>query len=44
MVNLVCRAKAASVAETEEKRSELTEALVRELVSYGKMSGLVGEL
>ena len=24
--------------------SELTEALVRELVSYGKMSGLIGEV
>ena len=44
MANFACRAKAASVAETEEKRSELTEALVRELVSYGKMSGLIGEV
>lgn len=44
MANFAWRAKAASVAETEEKRSELTEALVRELVSYGKMFGLIGEV
>lgn len=41
MANFSWRAKMASTAETEEKRNELMEAMVRDLVSYGALQGLV---
>lgn len=41
MANFVWRSKMASAAETEEKRDELVEALLRDLVSYGVLQGLI---
>lgn len=43
MANFACRAKMAAIADTEEKRDELTEALVRDLASYGRLLGLIGK-
>jgi hypothetical protein len=31
----------AAIADTEEKRDELTEALIRDLASYGRMMNLI---
>ena len=41
MANFSWRAKMASNAETEKERSDLMDAIVRDLVSYGVMQGLV---
>lgn len=41
MANFVWRAKMASDAETEEKRDELVEAILRDLVSYGVLQGMI---
>lgn len=40
--NFAWRAKTASAADTEEKRSELAEALIRDLVAFGRLMGLIG--
>ena len=42
MSSFAWRAKMASVADTEEKRSELVEALIRDLVAFGRLMGLIG--
>lgn len=41
MANFAWRAKMASTAETEEKQDELAKAIVRDLVSYGVLQGLI---
>lgn len=41
MANFVWRAKMASDAETEEERDELVEAILRDLVSYGVLQGMI---
>lgn len=41
MANFASRAQMAAIADTEEKRDELTEALVRDLASYGRMMNLI---
>lgn len=42
MANFASRAKMITVAETDEKREDLTQALVRDIVSYGRLVGLIG--
>lgn len=42
MSNFAWRAKMASATDTEEKRSELAEALIRDLVSFGRLMELIG--
>jgi len=44
MSNFASRAQMASTADTEEKRCELIDALVRDLVSFGRMFDLIGEV
>lgn len=41
MSNFAWRARMASIAETVAKRDELLDALVRDLVSYGRLFGLI---
>lgn len=43
MANFACRAKMITSSETDEKREELTQALVRDIVSYGRLVGLIGK-
>lgn len=42
MSNFAWRAKMASTAKNEANRSELVAALVRDIVSYGHLMGLIG--
>lgn len=42
MANFAWRAKMIAAAQTDEKRDELTRALIRDIVSFGCLFGLIG--
>lgn len=43
MCNFIWRAKMSACSESQEKRDELAQALIRDLVSYGQLTGLIGK-
>lgn len=42
MANFASRAQMLAIADTEEKRADLTQALIRDLADYGRLMGLIG--